>query len=139
MSTLNVDSLRSLSDGKATKFLDTSGLNQGVLVKVLCRWNGTGTASIGHSQGVSSLTDNGTGQFQITFSSGIKDANGTSVGSNIVCTISSDSPVNATAQPFHTVSFLGGLTNTTAVVDTFNLNNSTVRADPARLNLIVTG
>ena len=137
MSTLKVESLRALADSKATKFLDSSGLSQGVLIKACCRWNSSGTAAIGHSFGVSSLTDNGVGNFTVTLSQGVKDQNGSSVGNAVPYVISSNSPVNSTGQPFHTVGFLDDNTNTALSVLTFNLNNSNLRGDPTKSVLMV--
>jgi len=48
--------------------------------KVWCIWNGTSTAAIRDSHGVSSLTDNGSGDFTFSYTSNFASANYTTGG-----------------------------------------------------------
>ena len=45
-----------------------------------CNWNGTGTAAIRDSHGVSSLTDNGSGDFTFSYTNNFASANYTTGG-----------------------------------------------------------
>jgi hypothetical protein len=69
MSTLSVSNV---SDGTTT--VGTSYVVNGS-AKAWCCWNGTGTAVIRDSHGVSSLTDNGTGDYTFEYSNSFGSAN----------------------------------------------------------------
>ena len=66
----------------------TSGINATRIAKAWVNFNGTGTVAINGSYNVSSITDDGTGDYDINFSTALADTNyavvGTVGGSNIV-------------------------------------------------------
>ena len=66
----------------------TGGINQARVAKAWVNFNGTGTVAINGSYNVSSITDDGTGDYDINFSTALADTNytvvGTVGGSNIV-------------------------------------------------------
>tara|TARA_A100001035_G_C27640051_1_gene434121 strand:+ start:348 stop:743 length:396 start_codon:yes stop_codon:yes gene_type:complete len=74
MSTLTISNL---NDGTTT--LATTYVTNGS-AKVWCNWNGTSTAAIRDSFGVSSLTDNGSGDFTFAYTSSFASANYTTGG-----------------------------------------------------------
>ena len=73
------------ADGVA---IGTGGINQARIAKAWVNFNGTGTVAINGSYNVSSITDDGTGDYDINFSTALADTNyavvGTVGGSNIV-------------------------------------------------------
>ena len=77
--------INSDADGVA---IGTGGINQARIAKAWVNFNGTGTVAINGSYNVSSITDDGTGDYDINFSTALADTNyavvGTVGGSNIV-------------------------------------------------------
>tara|TARA_R100000697_G_C5448095_1_gene196891 strand:- start:983 stop:1600 length:618 start_codon:yes stop_codon:yes gene_type:complete len=73
------------ADGVA---IGTGGISQERVAKAWVNFNGTGTVAINGSYNVSSITDDGTGDYDINFSTALADTNyavvGTVGGSNIV-------------------------------------------------------
>ena len=73
------------ADGVA---IGTGGISQARVAKAWVNFNGTGTVAINGSYNVSSITDDGTGDYDINFSTALADTNyavvGTVGGSNIV-------------------------------------------------------
>ena len=68
--------------------IGTGGISQARIAKAWVNFNGTGTVAINGSYNVSSITDDGTGDYDINFSTALADTNyavvGTVGGSNIV-------------------------------------------------------
>jgi hypothetical protein len=77
--------VNSTADGVA---IGTGGINQARIAKAWVNFNGTGTVAINGSYNVSSITDDGTGDYDINFSTALSDTNyvvvGTVGGSGIV-------------------------------------------------------
>lgn len=71
MSTLKVTTIQDTSGGNAST---SEQINQG-RVKVWINFNGSGTVSIRDSFNVSSISDEGTGQYNINFSSALANTN----------------------------------------------------------------
>ena len=73
------------ADGVA---IGTGGISQARVAKAWVNFNGTGTVAINGSYNVSSITDDGTGDYDINFSTALADTNyavvGTVGGANIV-------------------------------------------------------
>ena len=135
MSTLNVGTIKSIASNVPPVFQDSAGSETGVLVKAHCRWSGSST--IRNSFNVTSISDNGVGNFVVNFAVSIKGQDGTAE-SDISVALAANAPVNSTQSPFHCVTFIGSATSTTVNVETFNLNNSNLRADPNHVSVIVT-
>ena len=81
MSTLAVGTIKSVSSA-APLFQNTSGTEKGQLAKAWVNFNGSGTVAIRDSFNVSSLTDNGTGNYNITYTNAMSDENYTAVVSH---------------------------------------------------------
>jgi len=77
--------INSTADGVA---IGTGGINQARIAKAWVNFNGTGTVAINGSYNVSSITDDGTGDYDINFSTALSDTNyvvvGSAMGGNIV-------------------------------------------------------
>jgi|TARA_R100000482_G_C5064715_1_gene118707 hypothetical protein len=71
MSTIKVNTIQDASGGNAST---AEQINQG-RVKVWVNFDGSGTISIRDSFNVSSVTDEGTGQYEINFSNALGNAN----------------------------------------------------------------
>ena len=74
MSTLAVGTIKSISSA-APVFQNTSGTEKGQLAKAWVNFDGDGTVAIRDSFNVSSITDNGTGDFNVNFTNNMSDAN----------------------------------------------------------------
>ena len=74
MSTLNVGTIKSLGSS-APVFQNSSGVEKGQLARAWVRFNGTGTVTINDSFNVSSITDNGTGNYNVNFTNAFANAN----------------------------------------------------------------
>ena len=74
MSTLAVGTIKSISSS-APVFQNTSGTEKGQLAKAWVNFNGSGTVAIRDSFNVSSITDNGTGNYNITYTNAMSDVN----------------------------------------------------------------
>tara|TARA_R100001510_G_scaffold54310_1_gene56875 strand:- start:30 stop:404 length:375 start_codon:yes stop_codon:yes gene_type:complete len=121
MSTLEVSNLNDGTTTVATTFV-TNGS-----AKVWANINGTGTIAARDSNNVSSLTDNGTGDYQINISSAMNNSN-YYVG---------ESGANNTTQE---IRHNNGLTRaTTAVQIDCRANNSNTYADPGYAGVSLQG
>ena len=74
MSTLNVASVQS-TGSSPTLFKNSSGTEVGELCRAWVNFDGTGTVTIGDSFNVSSITDNGTGDYEVNFTNPMSNAN----------------------------------------------------------------
>ena len=74
MSTLAVGTIKSISSA-APVFQNTSGTEKGQLCKSWVQIDGRSTVSIADSFNVSSITDNGTGDYDVNFSTNMSNAN----------------------------------------------------------------
>ena len=74
MSTLAVGTIKSISSA-APVFQNTSGTEKGQLCKSWVQFDGRSTVSIADSFNVSSITDNGTGDYDVNFSTNMSNAN----------------------------------------------------------------
>tara|TARA_R100001129_G_scaffold175071_1_gene147883 strand:- start:594 stop:983 length:390 start_codon:yes stop_codon:yes gene_type:complete len=74
MSTLAVGTIKSISSA-APVFQNTSGTEIGQICKSWVQFDGRSTPSIADSFNVSSITDNGTGDYDVNFSTNMSNAN----------------------------------------------------------------
>ena len=74
MSTLQVATIKSNSSA-APVFQNTSGTEKGQLCKSWVQFDGRNTPSIADSFNVSSISDNGTGNYDVNFSTNMSNAN----------------------------------------------------------------
>ena len=74
MSTLAVGTIKSISSA-APVFQNTSGTEKGQLCKSWVQFDGSSSPSIADSFNVSSITDNGTGDYDVNFSTNMSNAN----------------------------------------------------------------
>jgi hypothetical protein len=76
--TVIVDTINSSVAGTPPVF-QAGGTQIGTLCRAWVNFNGTGTVAIRASFNVSSITDNGTGDYQVNFTNAMPDANYSSV------------------------------------------------------------
>ena len=115
--------INSTADGVA---IGTGGINQARIAKAWVNFNGTGTVAINGSYNVSSITDDGTGDYDINFSTALSDTNyvvvGTVGGSGIVGFKRDQNE-----------------TRTTSKAGVYSLNSSSALADGPHIEVIVFG
>ena len=115
--------VNSTADGVA---IGTGGINQARIAKAWVNFNGTGTVAISGSYNVSSITDDGTGDYDINFSTALSDTNyvvvGTVGGSGIVGFKRDQNE-----------------TRTTSKAGVYSLNGALVLADGPYIEVIVFG
>jgi len=131
MSTLNVGTIKSIAANIPPAFQDSAGTEKGQLVKAFVRFAGTST--IQNSFNVSSITDNGTGDFNINFASALRDSSGTATDNAAVCYT-----IVGTTNGEHTVPYVNSISSTTSRLEAFVTNNSALRADNSINSVIVT-
>ncbi len=131
MSTLNVGTIKSITSNIPPAFQDSGGTEKGQLVKAFCRFAGTST--IQNSFNVSSITDNGTGDFNVNFANALRDSGGTATDHAAVCY-----SINGSTSGEHTVPYVNVISSTTTRLEAFVTNNSNARADNTINTVIVT-
>jgi len=131
MSTLAVGTIKSITSSIPPAFQDSGGTETGQLVKAFCRFAGTST--IQNSFNVSSITDNGTGDFNVNFANALRDSGGTTTDHAAVCY-----SINGNVNSEHTVGYVNFISSTTTRLEAFITNNSNVRADNTVNTVIVT-
>jgi hypothetical protein len=72
--TTNVDTIQSSTANTPVVFKDGNGTQIGTLCRAWVNFNGTGTVAIRASFNVSSITDNGTGNYNVNFTTAMPDA-----------------------------------------------------------------
>lgn len=70
----NIDTIQSSTAGTPPQFNDGNGTQTGTLCRAWVNFNGTGTVAIRASFNVSSITDNGTGNYNVNFTTAMPDA-----------------------------------------------------------------
>ncbi len=115
--------INSTADGVA---IGTGGINQARIAKAWVNFNGTGTVAINGSYNVSSITDDGTGDYDINFSTALSDTNYVVVG-----TVGGSSIVGFKRDQNET--------RTTSKAGVYSLNSSSALADGPYIEVIVFG
>lgn len=115
--------VNSAADGVA---IGTGGINQARIAKAWVNFNGTGTVAINGSYNVSSITDDGTGDYDINFSTALSDTNYVVVG-----TVGGSSIVGFKRDQNET--------RTTSKAGVYSLNSSSALADGPHIEVIVFG
>lgn len=81
MSTLSVETIKSLAASTPPVVQDSGGTQIGTFCRAWVNFNGTGTVAIRASFNISSITDNGAGQYTANITTAMPDANYSAVGS----------------------------------------------------------
>lgn len=115
--------INSAADGVA---IGTGGISQARLAKAWVNFNGTGTVAINGSYNVSSITDDGTGDYDINFSTALSDTNYVVVG-----TVGGSSIVGFKRDQNET--------RTTSKAGVYSLNSSSALADGPHIEVIIFG
>ena len=96
--TLSANAAATLSSDPVSFYTANKALSPGLVAGQLCRawvnFNGTGTVAIRAAYNVSSITDNGTGDYQINLTTAMPDANYCFVGSGGKLTTNSISDID---------------------------------------------
>jgi len=132
MSTLNVGTIKSVTSNIPPAFQDSVGTEKGQLCKAWVNFNGTGTVAIRNSFNVSSITDNGTGDYNVNFANVLRDSGGTATDSAAICYT-----INGAVNTAHTVPYVNGTFSTYTRLESFITTNSNVRADNSLNSVIV--
>jgi hypothetical protein len=131
MSTLAVGTIKSITSNIPPAFQDSGGTEKGQLVKAFVLFAGTST--IQNSFNVSSITDNGTGDFNVNFANALRDSGGTVTSHGAVCY-----SINGSVNSEHTVGYVNFINSTTIRLEAFVTYNSNLRADNSINSVIVT-
>tara|TARA_Y100001972_G_C7418686_1_gene216480 strand:+ start:56 stop:457 length:402 start_codon:yes stop_codon:yes gene_type:complete len=132
MSTLAVGTVKSVSSTAPT-IQNTSGTEIGRFVRAWCRFNGTGTVTINDSFNCSSITDNGTGNYNVNFTNQFAN-------SNYAYAMGYTAPVNSGQSPqMHTICSSQGAGTDSINVAIFHPQQSASfgRANDSRIGVII--
>lgn len=122
---------------KPPYFANGAGEFAGTLVKAHCRFTGTGTAHINHSDGVSSISDNGVGDYSVNFSYQFKGSSSGNITNNFSVSFSiSGATFNQPGQLAHTHAFIVSQNNAHVRFFCHKTENSSQKADQAFASVI---
>ena len=121
MSTLKVGTIQDTSAGSSS----TPAQIMNGRAKAWVKWNGTGTLAINGSYNVSTVTDNGTGDYQVNFTTAFANANYTANFQG------DDATIGGTGHPTPYIFRDSGDFMTTSYTNVvwFYVNNSNTRVD----------
>ena len=127
---------------KANNITNTTGgiptvKSQQLIPTAWVNFNGTGTVAIRDSEGVSSITDNGTGDYTVTFTSAMANTNySTVIGGNQIMNTSTRSDTVGKVPAIYNVStgsvtLICGFFSSTAQIRDFDLVNAAIMGGQA--------
>ena len=123
---------------KPPYFASGAGEFAGTLVKVHCRFTGTGTVHVNHADAVSSITDYGVGDYQVNFSYQLKASSSGNVTNTFSVSFSISGAIfNVSGQLAHTHAFIVSQNNAHVRFVCHKTENSGQRVDQPFASIIV--